>query len=163
MDVVPAAMPQTWGAKKSAAFGCDSVFRSGAPRSMKVGTIRSLCPYDAAARRALQSASLRRPAILHYAHRGPDIAGRSGYPSFDSGHAKYFRDRRDVHFRTFPSPDRFRTIQLFLSDLLGILRQAMRGEHECRAPRLCSAGTEAFGWTSSIADRLSEARPLPQL
>jgi hypothetical protein len=102
MDVVPAAMPQTWGAKKSAAFGCDSVFRSGAPRSMKVGTIRSLCPYDAAARRALQSASLRRPAILHYAHRGPDIAGRSGYPSFDSGHAKYFRDRRDVHFRTFP-------------------------------------------------------------
>jgi len=33
---------------------------------MKMGTIRSPCPYDAAARHALQSVNLRRPAILHY-------------------------------------------------------------------------------------------------
>ena len=53
-------------AVKSAAIGADSAFRGGAPRSMKMGTTRSPCPYDAAARRALQSASLRRLAILHY-------------------------------------------------------------------------------------------------
>jgi hypothetical protein len=34
---------------------------------MKMGTTLSPCPYDAAARHALQSANLRRPAILHYA------------------------------------------------------------------------------------------------
>jgi hypothetical protein len=34
---------------------------------MKMGTIRSLSPYDAAARDALQSANLRRLAILRYA------------------------------------------------------------------------------------------------
>jgi hypothetical protein len=71
---------------KSAVFGADSVFRSGAPRSMKMGTIRSPCPYDAAARHSLQSANLRRPAISRYASWGclPDIAERSGYPP-DSG------------------------------------------------------------------------------
>jgi len=49
---------------------------------MKMGTIRSPCPYDAAARHALQSVILRRPAILHYA--------------FDSGRADQSGDRRDV-------------------------------------------------------------------
>ena len=34
----------------------------GAPRSMNMGTIRSLGRYDAAARRALQSVDLRHPA-----------------------------------------------------------------------------------------------------
>jgi hypothetical protein len=34
---------------------------------MKMGTIASPWRYDAAARPALQSANLRRPAILHYA------------------------------------------------------------------------------------------------
>jgi hypothetical protein len=34
---------------------------------MKMGTIASPCPYDAVARHALQSASPRHPAILHYA------------------------------------------------------------------------------------------------
>jgi hypothetical protein len=51
---------------------------------MKMGTTRSLCRYDAAARRALQSASLRLPAILHYASRAavlPEIATWSAYPS----------------------------------------------------------------------------------
>jgi hypothetical protein len=38
--------------------------RRGRPH---MGTIHSLCPYDAAARHALQSVNLRRPAILHYA------------------------------------------------------------------------------------------------
>jgi len=42
-------------------------YRSGAPRSMKMGTTRSPWRYDAAIRHALQSANLRRPAILHYA------------------------------------------------------------------------------------------------
>ena len=40
---------------------------AGAPRSMKMGTTRSPWRYDAAIRHALQSANLRRPAILHYA------------------------------------------------------------------------------------------------
>jgi hypothetical protein len=44
-----------------------SLIRDGAPRSMKVGTTRSPWRYDAAIRHALQSANLRRPAILHYA------------------------------------------------------------------------------------------------
>ncbi len=51
---------------------------------MKMGTIVSPCPYDAAARHALQSASLRRSAILRYASMGgylPHFAGWSGYPS----------------------------------------------------------------------------------
>ena len=34
---------------KSATFGADGVFRSGAPRSMKMGTIRSPWHYDYAA------------------------------------------------------------------------------------------------------------------
>jgi hypothetical protein len=34
---------------------------------MKMGTIRSPCPYDAAVRHAPQSVNLRRPAILRYA------------------------------------------------------------------------------------------------
>jgi hypothetical protein len=57
---------------------------NGAPRSMKMGTIRSPCPYDPAVRHALQSANLRRPAILYCPSWGgclPDFAGWSGYPS----------------------------------------------------------------------------------
>jgi hypothetical protein len=51
---------------------------------MKMGTIRSLCPYDAAARDTLQSQNLRRPAILRYAPRTavfPIFAGWSDYLS----------------------------------------------------------------------------------
>ena len=43
---------------------------SGAPRSMKMGTILSLFPYDAAACRALQWVNLRRPAVLATSWRG---------------------------------------------------------------------------------------------
>ena len=46
---------------------------SGAPRSMKMGTTRSLSPYDAAPHQALQSANPLRPAILRYTL----IAGRA--------------------------------------------------------------------------------------
>jgi hypothetical protein len=54
---------------------------SGAPRPMKMGTTPSRFPYDAEARDALQSASLRRPAISRYASWGslPDFAAWSGY------------------------------------------------------------------------------------
>jgi hypothetical protein len=38
-----------------ATIGGDGEFRIGAPRSMKMGTIRSPCLYDTAARHALQS------------------------------------------------------------------------------------------------------------
>jgi len=48
---------------KSAVFGADSVFQSGAPRPMKMGTTPSRFPYDAEARDTLQSASLRCSAI----------------------------------------------------------------------------------------------------
>jgi hypothetical protein len=45
---------------------CRAMSQIGAPRPTKMGTIASPWHYDAAARHALQSASLRRPAILHY-------------------------------------------------------------------------------------------------
>jgi len=65
---------------KSAAFGCGSVFRTGAPRSMKLGTIRSPWHYDAAARHALQSVNLRRPAPLHYTSRAAVFPISQGGP-----------------------------------------------------------------------------------
>jgi len=49
-----------------------------------MGAIGSPCRYDAAARHALQSVNLRRPAILRLRLMGrglPDFAGWSGYPS----------------------------------------------------------------------------------
>ena len=54
---------------------------------MKMVTIPSLCPYDAAARCALELVSLRQPAILPYASWAGDwpiFAGWSDYP-FDGG------------------------------------------------------------------------------
>ena len=45
----------------------------GAPRSMKMGTTLSPWRYDAAASHALQSAILRRPAILRYAWLPDDV------------------------------------------------------------------------------------------
>jgi len=46
--VFAAVLPPDRGVK-SAAFGADSVFQSGAPRPMKMGTIASPWRYDAAA------------------------------------------------------------------------------------------------------------------
>jgi hypothetical protein len=56
------------------------LYRSGAPRSMKMGTTRSPCPYDAAACHALQSANLRRSAILHYDSRAAVFPISQGGP-----------------------------------------------------------------------------------
>jgi hypothetical protein len=76
-------------------LACPVLYRSGAPRSMKMGTTLSPCPYDTAARHALQSASLRHPTILHYASWASRFRKVIRLP-FDSGHAEHFRDRRDV-------------------------------------------------------------------
>jgi hypothetical protein len=43
---------------------CRVLWRSGAPRSMKMGTIRSPFPYDAAAAHAIRSDNERRTAML---------------------------------------------------------------------------------------------------
>jgi hypothetical protein len=60
------------------------LYRSGAPRSMKMGTILSPCPYDAAARRRLKSVKLRRPAILHYASWAAVLTGGPGHSRVDT-------------------------------------------------------------------------------
>jgi hypothetical protein len=90
------AAPSTKGAE-SAVIGVDGVFRSGAPRSMKMGTTRSPFPYDAVARHALQWANLRRPAILRYASHGrlSSRFRRVVRLPFDSGPHDRSRDRRD--------------------------------------------------------------------
>ena len=73
---VPCLAVTHWLAMVRVATHCDTelmsdlvqlIETSGAPRSMKMGTIRSPCSYDAAARHALPSAKLRRPAISRYA------------------------------------------------------------------------------------------------
>src|SRR5258708_28102853 len=56
---------------------------SGAPRSMKMGTILSPWHYDAGARHAFQSAKLRRPAMLHYALVSGGLPGVTGRPESD--------------------------------------------------------------------------------
>ena len=59
-------------------------WRGGAPRPMKMGTILSPCPCDAAALRTLQSVNLRRLATLRYASWTagvPIVARWSGCPS----------------------------------------------------------------------------------
>jgi hypothetical protein len=52
---------------RAADFGVDGVFRSGAPRPMKMGTIASPWRYDAIIDYTLQPTNLRWPAILRYA------------------------------------------------------------------------------------------------
>jgi hypothetical protein len=77
------------------------LYRNGAPRPMKMGTIASLSRYDAAARNALQSANLRRIAILHCASRAAVFPISQGGPvtlrlrPFDRS-----RERRDGPFAT---------------------------------------------------------------
>jgi hypothetical protein len=56
---------------------------TGAPRSMKMGTILSPWHYDAGARHAFQSAKLRRPAMLHYALVSGGLPGVTGRPASD--------------------------------------------------------------------------------
>jgi hypothetical protein len=62
---------------------------------MKMGTIVSPSPYDAALRHALQSAKLRHPTTLHYTSRAAFGFGRVVRLPFDDGPLDHFRDRRD--------------------------------------------------------------------
>jgi hypothetical protein len=48
---------------RTAGFGVDGVFRSGAPRPMKMGNIVSLWRYDAGAYHTPESENIRPPAI----------------------------------------------------------------------------------------------------
>jgi hypothetical protein len=61
-------------------FGGDSVFRTGAPRPMKMGTIVSPWRYDVAVRQPLRSVELRRTAILHYASQAEVFPKLQGGP-----------------------------------------------------------------------------------
>jgi hypothetical protein len=58
---------QSWSFSAGANIPLQNKKKTGAPRSMKMGTIASPWRYDAGAHHALQSANLRRPAILRYA------------------------------------------------------------------------------------------------
>lgn len=53
--------------EKSAGFGVPVLYRSGASRPMKMGTIASPWRYDAAAADAIRLDNLRRTAVLRYA------------------------------------------------------------------------------------------------
>jgi hypothetical protein len=64
---------------KACSCARSSLLRAQIRRSMKMGTTRSPWRYDAATCHALQSANLRRPAILHFA-------------SCADGHAEQSRD-----------------------------------------------------------------------
>lgn len=77
--------------------GCETR-KTGAPRPMKMSTIRSLCPYDVSARDALQSEKLRHLTTLHHALRalpsiwedGPlasrSIPGRTDLRPYQASH-----------------------------------------------------------------------------
>jgi hypothetical protein len=62
---------------------------------MKMGTIPSPWRYDAAAHHALQSANMRRPAILHYAQRTAVFPTSQGGLRFPLGNpvSRYARTR----------------------------------------------------------------------
>jgi hypothetical protein len=62
----------------------------GAPRPIKISAIASLCPFDVAARYALQSANLRRPAILYYASRSNCSNFLGSFRSLFSGRSLEF-------------------------------------------------------------------------
>ena len=73
-------VPAANGARVCPSVSTRRSLLTGVPRSMKMGTIRSPCPYDAAARPALQSVNLRLPAILHYASCAPGFPILQGSP-----------------------------------------------------------------------------------
>jgi len=86
-------------AQKRRVLAFPILYRSGAPRSMKMGTTASPWRYDAAARHALQSAKLRLPATLHYASWAAAFMVSEGGPgTLHSGRTAvltYPVDRRD--------------------------------------------------------------------
>jgi hypothetical protein len=115
---------------------------------MKMGTIRSPCPYDAAVRDALQSVNLRRPAILRYASWGgclPDFAGQSSPVQYLSIAAIPSASGIDLrcHTRNGPSPTK-------LMD-----RSTLRWKQAARGSRYLTGMT--IGWPFS-ATRKSIAR-----
>jgi hypothetical protein len=57
-------------------FGVDGVFRNGAPRPTKMGTIVSRWRYDGGACCAPQLVMLRQPTILYYVSRAPSRSRR---------------------------------------------------------------------------------------
>ncbi|HEY5130670.1 MAG TPA: hypothetical protein VIJ35_25865 [Bradyrhizobium sp.] len=69
-----------FASKKLAYFGVDSVFRSGAPGPMKMGTIHSLWRYDVEAYHPLQSERQRLRAILYCASEGRLLDLLQGVP-----------------------------------------------------------------------------------
>src|ERR1700738_767588 len=88
------------GIGRSVVFGVGGVFRSGAPRSMKMGTTRSPWRYDSAAAQAIRPDNLRRTALLRYAAWGAvfPIWQVLRLP-FDSDPFDQSRERRDVPTR----------------------------------------------------------------
>jgi len=54
---------------KTAGLGCPVLYRSGAPRPMKMGTTSSPWRYDATVDYALQPTNLRWPALFRYVSR----------------------------------------------------------------------------------------------
>jgi hypothetical protein len=62
-------LPPTAKGAKSAVFGANVAFRSGAPRSMKVGNIASPWRYDFRAGSTVKCANLGEGALFHYAKR----------------------------------------------------------------------------------------------
>ncbi len=141
--------------RKSAVFGGDSVFRTGAPRSTKMGTIRSLCPYDAPACHALRSAKPRRRAILRYAScaaASPIFAvvrhalfGLTdfgciiyifGYMTLQIRHAQ---DRVRVLLAELPG--RLRIMEAWVAQASGSAKEARRPwETKSSRPRCCATG-----------------------
>jgi hypothetical protein len=81
---------------KSVAFGVVGEFRSGAPRSTKMGTFRSPWHYDVGTLHALLPERLRLPSISHHASMGgsPPTSRASGLP-LDTRGADPSGDRRD--------------------------------------------------------------------
>jgi hypothetical protein len=78
---------------------------------MKMGTIASPCPYDAAAYRALQSVTLRRRTILRYASRTAHGARDTGRGSLELEQA-------------FPTPDYGVRLPRWFSRPIGVLDES---------------------------------------
>jgi hypothetical protein len=91
---------------------------NGAPRPMKMGTIVSRFPYDAAAYNAFQLASLRCPPIQDYASRIPasqdSLGGHPLQPQIDEGPVA------EVGCYPFASSSPYK-LQGFLGSRLGIV------------------------------------------
>src|SRR5262249_8230215 len=77
-------------AQKRQVLACPALYRTGAPRSMKMGTTSSPWRYDAGTCRVLLSPELRQRTIARYPTQMPQIGNNCG-----SG----FRSVQSVHIR----------------------------------------------------------------